>query len=452
MGAVDLSIDKLLLDSENPRIGSATSQRDALQKLIDDQEEKLYALAESIVSDAMSPIDRLLVLREKRDGDRFISLEGNRRVAALRILSNPSVLSSLDIKSSLQKRFENLATRFNSADIEPVACFEVASRDEGNKWIYLRHTGENEGRGVVGWSGVAASRFRGGDPALQALEFVKTYGNLGEKQMGLLGNNFPITTLDRLLSTREVRDLIGVEVKDRKLRSGLSPDELMKPLKRMVLDLAAKNVNVSQLKNRQEQIEYVQSFATEDKPDLSKTGKARPIEDIQSNEFKSNSKLRPPAKRRSSDPSERKTLVARTAKLNVQVSKIAGIYKEIKTLKVEGFPNAAAVLLRVFLELSVEHYMEVNGIPLRFKDPKSTRILDKSLKQKVQEVVDYLVRNKGYNKKDFAGVTRALSVERSPLYIDLLNAYVHNRFVIPKPSELKSAWDEAQRFFERIWE
>lgn len=451
MAAVSLSIDQLLLDSENPRIGSAASQRDALQKLVDDQEEKLYALAESIVSDGMSPIDRLLVMREKKNGDRFISLEGNRRVAALKILSNPAVLSSLNIKSSLQKRFEELATRFNRGDVEPIACFEVSNRDEGNQWIYLRHTGENEGRGVVSWSGIAASRFRGGDPALQALEFVKAYGNLGERQKELLERNFPITTLDRLLSTREVRDLIGAEVKDRKLRSGLPPDELMKALKRMVLDLAEKNVNVSNLKNRDEQVRYVGSFRAEHKPDLSKIGNIRAIEDINSSEFKPTAGRQAKAKRGTVDPSERRTLVPRNAKLSVQDNKIAGIYREIKALKVEEFPNAAAVLLRVFLELSVDYYMDANGIPLRFKDTRNNQMHEKTLKQKVQEVVNDLVQKKGCNKKDFAGVTRALSIEHSPLYIDLLHAYLHNRFVIPKPRELKSAWDEAQRFFEKIW-
>ncbi|NGZ97267.1 MAG: hypothetical protein CV089_14305 [Nitrospira sp. WS110] len=162
MSAIDCTIDQLLLDSENPRNESATNQRDALQKVLSDQEDKLFVLADDIVEAGLSPMDRMLVLREKTDSERFIVLEGNRRIAALKILSNPSVLTSLHIKSKLQKRFEALSKRFVRKEIEPIACFEVADREEGNRWILLRHTGENEGRGVVGWSGLAASRFRGG--------------------------------------------------------------------------------------------------------------------------------------------------------------------------------------------------------------------------------------------------------------------------------------------------
>ncbi len=53
-----------------------------------------------------------------------------------------------------------------------------------------------------------------------------------------IGNDFPITTLDRLLATPDVRKRIGVEVKNRKLYSALPAAELMKPLRRIVLDLA----------------------------------------------------------------------------------------------------------------------------------------------------------------------------------------------------------------------
>src|ERR1043165_2849176 len=109
MGELELKVDQLLLDSENPRIGNADSQRDALQKILDDQDQKLFTLAESIVTEGLSPIERLLVLRETQSSNRYIALEGNRRVAALKIIRNPQVLGDLQIRSSLQKRFEALA-------------------------------------------------------------------------------------------------------------------------------------------------------------------------------------------------------------------------------------------------------------------------------------------------------------------------------------------------------
>lgn len=448
MPAIDLNIEQLLLDSSNPRIGSAANQRDALQKILDDQGSKLAELAESIVTDGMSPIERLLVLREKKGSDRFITLEGNRRVAALKILSNPAVLISLSLSTALQKRLERLAKGFVPSVVEPISCYEANTDDEGVKWIYLRHTGENEGRGVVRWSGVAAARFRGTDPALQALEFVNAHGNLNERQRSSLGDTFPITTLDRLLSTTEVRKLIGVEIKDRKLMSGLSGDELMKPLRRMVLDLAEKKINVSDLKNRATQVEYVKSFGAADTPDLSRIGPAREVQDFKSHDFKA--KPAPGPKKRGYDPSERKTLVPRKIRLNISVPKIAEIYKELRSLWMEDNPHACAVLLRVFLELSVDHYMSTNKLDTEFKTPSGNKV-DKALNKKVEEVIEDLVNKKGCKRKDFAGVARALGDRGSPLHIGLLHAYLHSQFITPKTRDLRSAWDEAQPFFERIW-
>lgn len=445
MGPVRVRIEQLLLDTENPRIGDASSQHDALQKIFDDQEEKLFELAQSIATEGISPIDRLLILKEKPSSNQFIALEGNRRVAALKVLANPAVLTGLNMKASLQRRLEELARGFDKRNVEPVDCYEANSREAGASWILLRHTGENEGRGVVGWSGHASAQFRGTDPGLQALEFVKSYGNLTEAQRGAIGNTFPITTLDRLLSTPDVRKRIGVEVKDRKLYSALPPEELMKPLRRIVLDLAHKSVRVGQLMKKEQQIDYVEGFSKGEKPNLSKRGAVRAVENIRESEFTS----KPPRARdrRKPNSSERKVAVSRGVKLSVADNKAAEILKELRRLKVEEFPHAIAVLLRVFLELSVDHYMDVQKLPLQFSDPKGNK-RDKSLKTKTREVIGHLVSQGGKSKKDFLAVERAISDVKSPLNIDLLHAYIHNRFVTPKPRELLAAWNDAQRFFE----
>jgi len=448
MGPIRITIDQLLLDTENPRIGDAASQHDALQKILDDQEEKLFELAQSIAADGMSPLDRLLVLRESKTSNRYVALEGNRRVAALKILANPAVLTGLNLKPALQRRLEELARNFNKALVEPLDGYESETREAGASWVHLRHTGENEGRGVVGWSGHAAARFRGTDPALQALEFVRTYGNLTDAQKEATGNSFPITTLDRLLATPDVRKRIGVEIKNRKLYSALPPEELMKPLRRIVLDLAQKTVRVGQLMKKDQQTDYIDKLNKSDKPSLSKRGTVRAVENIRETEFKAK-----PARakdRKKPDPADRRVLVPRGTKLNITDNKTAEIMKELRRLKVDDVPHAIAVLLRVFFELSVDHYMDSNKLPLRFTDPKGNK-RDKSLKSKTHEVIGHLVAHGGVERKDLFGVERGVGDSKSPLFIDLLHSYLHNRFVTPKARELLGAWNDAQRFFESIW-
>jgi hypothetical protein len=155
-------------------------------------------------------------------------------------------------------------------------------------------------------------------------------------------------------------------------------------------------------------------------------------------------------RQRKSDPSDRKVVIPRGAKLNITDNKVAEIAKELRRLKVDESPHAIAVLLRVFLELSIDHYMDAHKLPLQYVE-KGGNKRDKSLNSKMQEVSTHLVGNEAVVKKDLLGVERAVSDPKSPLHLNLLHAYVHNRFVTPKARELIAAWNEAQRFMECIW-
>lgn len=270
MPARQLEIADLLLDLENPRITKAGGQNDALQKIIDDQDVKLVALAESIVEEeGLNPMDRLLVIKSSGAKGKYVVIEGNRRLAAIKILHSPAVLTGLEVRSPIQKRFEELANNFEVATVEPMDCFEVKDRAEGATWIHQRHTGENEGRGIVDWNAVATRRFTGRDPALQALDFVTTHGGLSDEEKKAIEARFPITTLDRLLSTPAVRAKIGVDIKNQKLLTNLPADEVMKALRRMVRDLVNKTVVVTALKKVGQQVDYVSKLG-KDLPDLSK--------------------------------------------------------------------------------------------------------------------------------------------------------------------------------------
>lgn len=218
----------------------------------------------------------------------------------------------------------------------------------------------------------------------------------------------------------------------------------------MVLDLVEKKINVSQLKNKVAQTAYVQGFDSADKPDLSKKGASIPIENIREGDFKQKPGKARQTKRRVTDPSDRKTVIPPKLRLNVQDPKVATIFKELKGIKAEDFRNACAVLLRVFLELSVDAYMATNGIQQKFKDTGG-QLRDKSLKTKTEEVINHLVNAKGCDRKDFRSISRGLSVVHGPFNIDLLNDYVHNRFVTPQAKSLIEAWNDAQPFFEKVW-
>ena len=449
MPAKSLKVDSLELDLENPRITLASDQRDAMQKILNEQKVRLINLAESIAAKGVNPMDRFLVIRSARQG-KFIVVEGNRRILAIKLLKNPSLIDDLEMAASFKRRLHQAASSFDTDKIEPLDCFEAEDRAQGREWINQRHIGADEGRGIVVWSARAGARFHGRYPAIQALDFVVEHGGLSDDQKELLEGKFPLTTLDRLLATPSVRATIGLDIVNDKLITDLPPEEVLKPLKRMVLDLAQKNINVTQLKSREQQDDYVAKFKSSDRPNLSsKTGTPLPIEGISERDFAASHQT--VAKRsRVSRPSPRNAVIPKGCSLNVTTAKIAGIYDELKTLQLSKHKHAIAVLLRVFLELSVDEYLtKVAKIKLTYVN-NSGRPGDKTLKMKVKETIADLV-SKGAPARDFIGVTTAMTDQNHPFSIDTLHAYIHNRYFTPVDSHLVGAWDNAENFFDAIW-
>ena len=315
-------------------------------------------------------------------------------------------MTGLTIPSAIQKRVEAASKRFDKSTVEPIRCFEVADRATAATWIDQRHRGEDEGRGIVRWSSEAGRRFSEGDPALQALDFVRQHGGLTDEEQKAL-SKFPITTLDRLLSTPAVRKHIGFEIKDNKLQTSLPADEAIKPLKRIALDLAmgrdGKKTTVTELKLVPQQVAYIKTLEAADMPDMTKVGtKDRAIEDIPAAEFKAKKAKAKPTKK----PPERLCIVPKGCQLKVTGTRIGEIYTELMTLRLASYRNAIAVLYRVFTELSVDHYLTTKGKGLKYE--KDGKKYYKSLKNKIEESIALMTAD-GADTDDFKGIKRALS-------------------------------------------
>ncbi len=156
-------------------------------------------------------------------------------------------------------------------------------------------------------------------------------------------------------------------------------------------------------------------------------------------------------KTRAPRASPRTSIIPKACKLNVTNAKIDGIYSELKRLQLSLHVHAIGVLLRVFLEMSVDDYL-VNRVEakLTYYDSKNNRHIEKKLAAKVKEVIQHMVAN-GASERDFRGVLAGFHDDQHPFSIDTLHAYIHNRFFTPTEGNLTTGWDNAQRFFETLW-
>lgn len=142
---------QISLDPENPRLPDGTSTDvEAIMRLLEEGSGALQKLARDIVEEGMlNPSEPPIVMQE---GKKFIALEGNRRVAALKILANPA------LAGEHAAAFSRIARRGTVP--RTVTALVVSSREDADHWIDLRHAGYDEGRGVKTWSPEQKARRR----------------------------------------------------------------------------------------------------------------------------------------------------------------------------------------------------------------------------------------------------------------------------------------------------
>jgi len=444
MSSQELNIDELELDLKNPRFDGLTSQRDALEKIVLSQGSKLVNLAEDIVANGMSPAHRMLVMKAPGRGNKgFTVMDGNRRLTALRVLANPSVLDGMSgVGDITAQKLRKLAKDFDLNLIQPLDVFVCKNEAEARHWIEAIHTGENDGRGVVGWDGIATARYRGKNTSLKVLEFVKAAGKLDASELAAL-ERFPITNLDRLLGTPEIREKLGLTFEDGDILSDLPQAELLRPLKKVVSDLASKKITVAKLKSKDERLAYIDSLGSA-LPDLGKrTGAPEALDRLAANaQAKSHAKAFSDGKSRSL--LDRKALIPGQAQatLNINDHKLQQICKELRKLPLDTYPVAVAASFRVFLELSLDHYATEKKVP--------QYNADLHLKRKVEAVAAHLQAN-GVAKRDLQAFRALASNPNAALCIDRLHGVIHSKYTLPTANELRTGWSEVQVAFTKIW-
>lgn len=145
------SVDDLLLDKGNYRFQRAVNQEDCISKIYESNTGFFVNLMESIAVDDMG--EPILVYLDK-DKNENIVLDGNRRIAAVKVLNDPSLSPTPNVK----KKAEHLKsiTTFNFSDIHA-----QVSEDKSLilKTVYERHAA-GQGRGRLDWTALANAKFR----------------------------------------------------------------------------------------------------------------------------------------------------------------------------------------------------------------------------------------------------------------------------------------------------
>ena len=437
---VEVPVADMLLDQSNARLGQVqTSQQQTALALANQQGKRLVKLAGSIVDKGLDPAQLIVVVATSDRRRRYKVIEGNRRVLALKALETPSLIQSA-LPPVEFRRLSALSVKFAAQPITEVLCvlFDADEEDAAYAWVLTRHTGAQDGAGLVEWDSDEKNRFAARHGAKgrrslsgQVLDFLQQVD--GQPT----GNTKISTNVDRLVKSTYVQEKLGLSKVNGDLISYYPIEEIAKGLRKIADDLRTQRIKVPDIYDDALRRKYIDGFKRTELPVKNKRFK-EPVKltDLPSGDAKP---VTPKPKKKPRAKQPRTTVAANDGKLNPQVPRINEIYNELVGLSAETYPNAGSVLLRVFLELTVDEYLDTHN--LMTEQDRRNKPLAKRLKTKNQ-ISDQL---------KMAVYKVADSEHTFAAGVSTFNQYVHNKYVFPKPSELRTSWDELQPFLEVIW-
>ncbi len=229
----------LQLDTGNYRTGKQSDQREAIRALIEEQKHKLVRLAQDILENGLSPLERIMASPVADDKKRYTVIEGNRRIAAIKLLFQPDLASDTTWHNAFKRLHKSLPGQVP----KKVICTVVPSKEDGFVWIQRKHDTGLKGAGTEPWSPIAkyrADAARGKSaPAIDVLEFVLAQGQLeSDVQERIQGQDFPITNLERLLDSAYVSEQLGLDRGERYLTTTANKKWVLAVLRNFVVAVA----------------------------------------------------------------------------------------------------------------------------------------------------------------------------------------------------------------------
>ena len=480
-----VALKDLSLWSENPRFPEAyfgKSESELINYIVSVPHYKIKSFGKEVVQDFDMPVFEKMAIFDG-EGEN-IAYEGNRRLTVYKLLVNPDVCTDIDVRDYFHKlkMSINIDTEFK------IDCVISENKSEILRYVNRKHLNNNN---EVAWGTLENSnaKLRWLDDPDKVDIFrsnlsviIRNLSIPTEDKNKILGRGF-VTTLFRILNSRTSAKFFKLVFDDdNNLISG--NDNFLPCLQIIIYDiLDGKEFNGKKFSrlNSAEVEEYLNSivifedepvkdeesnddnvtndkknFESTENPGNNKDEKTDSQAQSESGSKKHSEKTgtsgataAPKRGKADKKTTQRKFLIPKDCNFDIKQPKINNIYCELKKDlliddSIKAVPNAVGISFRVFLEISLDYYAQMNGDG--FKN-------DATISQKITWVVSKL-KEKGYPDATFRHINFVGSSKKTHSYLSIekFHQYVHDTTLEPSSSELKSKWDLLQPFFQTLWD
>lgn len=467
---ISIPVANLKLDLKNFRTMPQLDEVHAVQTMVSIKPEWFWALMESLLDDGYLPTENILVLKSESKNPELIVKEGNRRIAALKLIHGYLQSNIVEFPDHIQSKISSLPAEWQIKNTEvPCAIYNHEDAIIVDRIVTLAH-GKGEQAGRDTWTAVARARHNRdankiSEPALDLLEkYLKNGKNVTEHQIERWSGDYPLTVLDEAIKRIATRfGATNAPDLARKYPSVENRDVLETILR----DIGLKIVRFETIRDKSgdfttdydlpatmplgpssggaSQEDIVESTPGRSTPDANKFHGSQsppqscqnPVGGVAHTGQTTSASVKKMAAVATGDPKAVKRSLKRFKPLGNNRQKVVTLRVEAMNLTIEKNPLAFCFLLRSMFEISAKAYCDdhkVTGGP----SFKKTNGQDKHLVEVLREIVGHLTGQSSDKAmvKLLHGAMTELAKPEGILSVTSMNQLVHNPSFSVLPSDI----------------